>query len=87
MRDLTAERGAFFCLFVTRWGLACAVAVAVAGDIDFLCSSDTRARLGWHGLGDERRSDKSVGLRRVAFVATALALPLKVGLFYAAARR
>jgi hypothetical protein len=62
--------------------------VAVAGDLDFLGSSETRARVGWQGLErGARSSDKALGFRRLALVATAIALPLKVGLFYAAAQR
>lgn len=76
------------CISYPRWGLACALVVAVAGDLDFLGSSETRARLGWQGLEPgARASAKAVGLRRLAFAATAIALPLKVGLFYAAAQR
>ena len=56
--------------------------------MDFLSSSETRVSVGWRGLEDGvRRSDKALAIRRIVFVATAIALPLKVGLFYAAAQR
>jgi len=74
--------------FLFRWSLACAIVITVAGDLDFLSSSETRVSVGWRGLEDGvRRSDKALAIRRIVFVATAIALPLKVGLFYAAAQR